>query len=313
MNNPFKYSDDNKRYHTFNYYLRHHYGKKAYKVPLDAHFSCPNRDGTCGYGGCIFCSSRGSGEFTAPNILNIIKQFETNRQMMEAKWPNSLAIPYFQAYSNTYGPLEKIKQCVEPFIGYPGVCAIAIATRPDCLDDEKIAYLNSLTKYLDIYIELGLQSSNDDTAKFINRGHDFACLKNCVNKLNSTSLKTVIHIINGLPNETIDDMMKTINDVNRLQIFGIKIHMLHISKDTVLANMYLEHPWDIMNLDEYVGIVIKQLENLSPNIVIERLTGDPIKDELIAPRWVLNKTQVLNEIDKKMALLDTYQGKAINN
>lgn len=313
MDNPFKYSDDNKRYHTFNYYLRHHYGKKVYKVPLDAHFSCPNRDGTCGYGGCIFCSSRGSGEFTASNILDIIKQFETNRQMMEAKWPNSLAIPYFQAYSNTYGPLEKIKQCVEPFIGYPDVCAIAIATRPDCLDDEKIAYLNSLAKYLDIYIELGLQSSNDDTAKLINRGHDFACLQNCVKKLNSTSLKTVIHIINGLPNETIDDMMKTINDVNELSIFGIKIHMLHISKDTVLANMYRRQPWDIMDLGEYVDIVIKQLEHLSANIVIERLTGDPIKDELIAPRWVLNKTQVLNEIDKKMAHLDTYQGKAINN
>ena len=309
MINPFKYSDDNKRSHTFNYYLRHHYGQKVYKVPLDANFSCPNRDGTCGYGGCIFCSSKGSGEFTASNINDIVMQFETNKKMMEAKWPNSLTIPYFQSFSNTYGPLEKIKKCIEPFINYPKVCAIAIATRPDCLDDEKIAYLNNLCQYLDIYLELGLQSSNDQTAKFINRGHDFACLKEQVNKLNKTNIKTVIHIINGLPNETTEDMMQTIKDVNDLNIFGIKIHMLHISQNTILANMYKQTSWDLLTLEQYVDIVIKQLEHLSPNVVIERLTGDPIKKELIAPNWVLNKTQVLNEIDKKMAYLNTYQGK----
>ncbi|MCI5773114.1 MAG: TIGR01212 family radical SAM protein [Erysipelotrichaceae bacterium] len=311
MKNPFIYSDDNKRYHTFNYYLRHKYGQKVYKVPLDAHFSCPNRDGTCGYGGCIFCSSQGSGEFAASNINDIIEQFEENKKMMEAKWPNSLAIPYFQAFSNTYGPLSKIKACIEPFINYPKVCAIAIATRPDCLDDEKIAYLASLTTHFDVYIELGLQSSNDDTAQFINRGHDFACLQNCVEKLNQTPLKTVVHIINGLPNETSTDMLKTIKDVNDLKVFGIKIHMLHISQHTVIANMYKQAPWPMLSMMEYVDIVIKQLELLDQNIVIERLTGDPVKDELIAPSWVLNKTQVLNEIDKKMALLDTYQGKAL--
>lgn len=311
MNNPFIYSDDNKRYHTFNYYLRHRYHKKVYKVPLDAHFTCPNRDGTCGIGGCIFCSGQGSGEYTRGDIDDIVQQFETNKIMMEKKWPNSLAMPYFQSFSNTYGPLAKIKKCIEPFINYPNVCGIAIATRSDCLDNEKISYLASLCEYTDIYVELGLQSSNDNTAKFINRGHDFNSLKQCVAKLKKTKIKVVIHIINGLPNETIDDMLQTIKDVNNLQIDGIKIHMLHVSNNTRLATMYKTHPFHLLTKDEYIDIVVKQLELLNANVFIERLTGDPKKEDLIAPEWVLNKTVVLNDIDKLMVKNDTYQGKKI--
>lgn len=308
MNNPFKYSLDNKRYHTFNYYLLNRYHQKVYKVPLNAGFSCPNRDGTKGVGGCIFCSDQGSGEFTIKEP-DIIKQFEENKKMMEAKWPNSLSIPYFQAYTNTYGPLSKIKACVEPFINYPKVVGIAIATRPDCLDDEKISYLASLCKYFDIYVELGLQSSNDNTAKYINRGHTFNDLKECIDKLKQTPIKTIVHIINGLPNETEEDMLQTAKDVNLLGVDGIKIHMLHIVKNTKLALMYDTKPFKILSKDEYIDIVVKQLELLNENIVIERLTGDPVKENLIAPEWVLKKTIVLNDIDKLMVARNTYQGK----
>ncbi len=305
--NKFKYSDDNKRYHTFNYYLKNKFNTKVAKVPLDAGFSCPNRDGTKGYGGCIFCSSSGSGEFTS-NETDLSLQFETSKKMIVNKWPDAKFIAYFQAYSNTYGPLSKIKDMVQPFLFNDDVVAISIATRPDCLDEEKIEYLNSLTNIKEIWIELGLQSSNDTTAEYINRCHDFKVLEDCVSMLKSTNLKTCIHIINGLPNETSIDMINTIKDVNNLNIDAVKIHMLSITKNTKLSLLHKDNPIKLLTLNEYVEITVNQLRLLKPEIIVQRLTGDPVKEDLIEPSWLPKKTIVLNEIDKYMAKNNYYQG-----
>lgn len=307
MKNKFEYSNDNKRYHTFNYYLQKRFNTKVAKIPLDAGFSCPNRDGKKGYGGCIFCSARGSGEFTIKEP-NISHQYEISKKLIYNKWPHAKHIAYFQAYTNTYGSLEKIKNMVEPFLQNDDIVAIAIATRPDCLEDEKISFLNSLTDKKEIWIELGLQTSNDKTANYINRGHDFNCLKECLQKLSSTNLKVCIHIINGLPNETKEDMINTIKDIKYLPFDAIKIHMLSITKDAPIKKQFLLSPFKLLSREEYVEIVVEQLRHLKPEIIVQRLTGDPVKEELIEPKWLIKKTIVLNEIDKLMARNDYYQG-----
>jgi len=308
MNNPYEYTLDNKRYQTLNYYLKNKYNNKVSKIPLDAGFTCPNRDGSKGYGGCLFCSEAGAGEFTLSS-LNLEKQYQENLKMMHMKWPNSLSIPYFQNYTNTYGPLSKIKSMCECFIDKEEVVAISIATRPDCLDDEKIDYLNSLTSKKDIWLELGLQTSNKKTGELINRGHDFKCLTDCLKKLEKTSIKICIHIINSLPYESKEDMIKTVKDLKGNHFHSIKIHMLHVSSNSNIFSYYKKTNFKLLTLEEYVEVVVKQLELLKADIIVERLTGDPVRELLIAPDWVLNKTNVLNSIDKYMKKHDTYQGR----
>lgn len=309
MNNPFPYSFDNKRYHTFNYYLKNTYHQKTAKVMLDGGFSCPNRDGTKGYGGCTFCSLKGSGDANLYTGRKIVEQFAENKMIMQRKWPDCLLIPYFQSFSNTYGPLSKIKEITEPFLSMANVPAITYATRCDCLSEDVIVYLDSLTDKKDIWLELGLQTSNDHTAQIINRGHSFNEFLETMNRLKSTKIKTCIHIINGLKGEDKSDMVKTISDISHLSFNAIKIHMLHIVKNTKIADEYLENPWPLLSMDEYIDIVISQLEMLPPEIIIERLTGDPVQSDLIAPAWTTKKIDVLNGIDKKMAKMNTYQGK----
>ena len=308
MENSFKYSFNEKRYHTFNYYLKSKYGCKVSKVIIDAGFTCPNRDGSKGYGGCIYCSEKGSGDSNIALQEDILNQYYANKKVMDNKWPNNLYIPYFQSFSNTYGPLEKIKNMLEPFIHMDEVCEIAIATRCDCLDDEKIKYLNSLTTYKPIWLELGLQTSNDETGEFLNRKYTFNDFKVAMAKLEKTNIKVCVHVMNGLPNETTKDMLKTVQDIKDMKFDAIKIHMLHVLNNSMLGKMYKEKPFEIISRDEYIELVVKQLELLRPEVVIQRLTGDPIKNNLIAPDWVLNKTTILNDIDKLMRKLDTYQG-----
>lgn len=307
MNN-FKYSLDNKRYHTFNYHLKTTYKGKVAKVILDGHFSCPNRDGKKGYGGCIFCSDHGSGDSNLSIKEDILTQYENNKKVMDRKWKNDYYLPYFQSFSNTYGPIEKIKAMIEPFLVMDEVAEISIATRCDCLSDETIAYLNSITCKKPIWVELGLQTSNDKTGELINRCYTFLDFKEALLKLSKTDIKTCVHIINGLPYENKDDMLKTIKDINHLPFEAIKIHMLHIVKNTRLARMFEEKPFTILSREEYIELVVQQLELLKPEVIIERLTGDPMKDDLIEPKWLLNKTTILNDIDKLMAKKDTYQG-----
>ena len=308
MENLFPYSFNEKRYHTFNYYLKTRYHGKVSKVILDAGFTCPNRDGSKGVGGCIFCSSSGSGDSNLAKEKDIYSQYLENKKVMDNKWPNALYIPYFQSFSNTYGPLEKIKTMLEPFIHLDEVAEIAIATRCDCLDEERITYLDSLCEYKQIWLELGLQTSNDKTGEIINRKHSFKQFRDTLLRLGKTRIKVCVHVMDGLPFESKEDMLKTVEDIAHLPFDGIKIHMLHIIKDTTLAKMHEFHNYELISREEYIELVVKQLELLRPEVVVQRLTGDPIKEDLIAPMWLLNKTTILNDIDKLMRKLDTYQG-----
>ena len=305
----FKYSLDNKRYHTLNYFYRNKFNNKVFKVPLDAHMSCPNK---LNGNGCIYCSNN-----SKSNIVNskesIEDQFLNNIKILEKKWPISLYIPYFQAGTNTYAPLDTLKNLFEKLLIYPKVVGLAIATRPDTLSDEVIDYLEKLNKKTFLTIELGLQSSNDNTLNCIKRGHNTQTFVDAVKKLQEKNIFVVAHIINGLPYETEEDMLNTIKLINELKLDGVKIHMLYISKNTELADIYEKEKFHILEKEEYVNIVVKQLELLNENIVIERITGDPIKEELITPAWLLKKFCVLNDIDKEMVKRDTYQGKNVNN
>lgn len=307
MKNPFIYSDDNKRYHTFNYYLKHTYHEKVFKVPLDGGFTCPNRDGKVSIGGCTFCSSLGSGD-TIYHHQDVMKQYNEGVKLLKKKWPHGKGMAYFQAYTNTYGPLEKLKELFEPFIQREDVLALCVATRADCLNDENIAYLNSLTAYKDVWVEVGLQSIHDETAKRINRGHDFNCFLKAIEKLSKTNCKLCVHIINGLPYETKEMMIDTIKAIAKLPIHAVKIHMLHLLKNTKMSLEYEKEPFHILSLEEYVEIVCEQLTYLPKEIVLERLTGDGLSSDLIAPLWTIKKVCVLNEIDKYMANHDLYQG-----
>lgn len=301
----FKYSLDNKRYHTLNYYFKNKYGKKTFKVSLNGNFSCPNKiNGK----GCIFCSRLGSGDFAGNKEKDLITQFNEIKEIMERKWPNSYYIGYFQANTNTYAPLEELKEKYETILSLPNVVGLNIATRSDAISDACYDYLEELNKKTDLIVELGLQSIHEKTLKFINRGHDLQNFEEAVKELQKRKIKVVVHIINGLPGETKEDMLETVKYLNKLKIDGIKIHMLHIIEDTDLADYYKEHPFHILTKEEYIDIVIDQLELLDPKIVIHRITGDPKKEDLIEPTWLLKKFCVLNDIDKEMVRRNTYQG-----
>ena len=304
----FKYTLDNKRYHTYNYFLKNKFHQKVFKVPLDINSTCPNKE----TGGCIYCSNNSISNISNSKV-DIIDQFTNVKNTMEKKWPNSLYIPYFQSGTNTYRSVYELKPLIEKLLKLPNVVGISIATRPDSINDEWIKYLNELNKETFLSIELGLQSSNEETLKYINRGHDVTCFTNTVRELKKLNIFTVAHIINGLPTDTKEDMLNTAKYLNNLGIDGIKIHMLYISKNTKLATIYENNHFHILSKDEYIDIVCNQLELLNPNIVIERITGDPIKKELIAPDWLLKKFVVLNDIDKEMVKRDIYQGDKTNS
>lgn len=308
----FKYSLDNKRYHTFNYYLKNKYKCKVAKVIIDGHLTCPNIDGSKGYGGCTYCSNQGSGDSNKYTNQDIVSQYENNKKIMNNKWPNDLYIPYFQSHSNTYTNLNHLKEMLEPFINKNEVAEISLATRCDCLSDEIINYLNNLCDKKQIWLELGLQTSNDKTEKYLNRCYNFDEFKNTINKLSKTHIKVCIHIIDGLPFEKEEDMLNTIKDINHLPFHAIKIHMLHIIKGTKMEQIFKDNNLTLLSRDEYINIVVKQIELLNEEIIIERLTSDPMIEGLVGPMWLTNKTTILNDIDKLMVKLDTYQGKKYN-
>lgn len=299
----FKNTLDNKRYYTLNYYFKKRFKSKVFKVPLDINNTCPNQLN----GGCIYCSNKSAASISDSN-LDIINQFLNGKKIMEQKWPNSKYIAYFQSGTNTYCNPSLMKKYIDSLLEIDGVIGIDIATRPDCLSDEWLDYLIKLNKKTFLMIELGLQSSNDNTLKYINRGHDVKTFTDAVKKLKSKGLFVVAHIINGLPYESKQDMINTIKYLNDLKIDGIKIHMLYISKNTPLATIYEKEKFSILSKEEYIDIVCSQLEYLDEDIVVMRITGDPIADELIAPNWLLKKFVVLNGIDKEMVKRDIYQG-----
>lgn len=307
--NKFKYSNSYKRYHTLDYFYKQKFGSKVFKVSLNAGFSCPNKDGTKGYGGCIYCSKLGSGDYAGEVEKSLTTQFEEIKKIMLNKWPNAKYIGYFQANTNTYAPVNILKEKYESILNLDGVIGLNIATRPDCISSECLNYLEELSKKTYLTIELGLQTIHDKTSKLINRGHDLKCFEDCVKLLRNKNINVVVHIINGLPYETKKMMLETVKYLNALDIQGIKIHMLHIIKNTALENLYNKEKFHVLTRDEYVNIVCDQLELLRSEIVINRITGDPKADELVEPIWLIKKFGVLNEIDKEMARRDSYQGK----
>lgn len=306
--NSFIYSSDNKRYHTFNYASRKRYNTKVFKVGLNAGFTCPNRDGKCGHGGCSFCNDIGSGDFQGNTQLNLLEQFEKGVKIQQNKWPEAKAIAYFQAFTNTYAPVEQLKELYDPFIHHPDVIALAIATRVDCLDESIIHYLDSLTLIKDVYLELGLQTIHDKTAKDMNRGYDYALFKEVFKRLKTTNLKLIVHVMNGYPTETVEQMIETIKEVGQLRPYGIKIHMLNVLKNSNLGMRYSIKPFKLLTLEEYIDCVISQLRYIPKEVSILRLTGDYSHEDLIEPQWIKNKIMVLNGIDKKMALMNVTQG-----
>ena len=309
----FTYSDSNKRYHTLDYYLKHKFNSKVFKVSLNGGFTCPNIDGTKGYGGCIYCSSLGSGEYAGKKEDDLKTQFNNVLNVMLKKWPNAKYIAYFQPNTNTYAPLHVLKEKYEEVLTYKDVVGLSIATRADSITDDTLNYLSELNKKTFLTIELGLQTMHDKTAKLINRGHDLKCFEEMVLKLRKHNINVVVHIINGLPYETKEMMIETVKYLNKLDIQGIKIHMLSVLKNTRLATMYNANLFKLIDREEYIDIVCNQLSYLRPEIVINRITGDPKQDDLIAPEWILNKRTIINDIDKYMKKYDLYQGKKITD
>lgn len=309
MENPFRYSNTNKRYHTFTYFLEQKFGRKVAKISLDAGFTCPNIDGSKGVGGCIYCSARGSGDFAGDQSLSLREQFEQVRQVMNQKWPDAVYIPYFQAHTNTYAPLEVLKEKFEEALSFPDVMGLAIATRADCITDEIADYLGELAQRTYLEVELGLQSIHDVTGERINRCHSYADFLEGYQKLADRGINICVHIIDGLPGEDREMMLETARRLSHLKLHSIKIHLLHVLKGTVMEQQLAEGQFRLLTREEYVGIVCDQLELLPPQMVIQRVTGDGERESLVGPEWSLKKLCVMNEIDKELVRRNSFQGK----
>lgn len=296
------------RYNSANRFFREKFGDKVIKVALDGGFTCPNRDGTLSYGGCIFCSEKGSGDFAGDRSLDIEKQFEVSRQKMNKKWKDGKYIAYFQAFTNTYAPLEYLQKIFTKASNLLDVVGIFIATRPDCITEDIAKFLGELNKKIYVCIELGFQTSKGESIKLINRCYENEVFEDCIEMLNKYNIDIIVHTILGLPYESKQDMLNTVKYVSKFNISGIKLQLLHIIKDTALHKLYIKNPFKILTLEEYVDIVVSCIENLPPNIVIHRITGDGDKNTLVEPKWSLNKKVVLNSINKELNIRDTYQG-----
>jgi len=306
----FPHPETNKRYNTLNTHLREKYGSKVFKVMINAGFTCPNIDGTVAYGGCTFCSIKGSGDFAGNPKDDLVKQFEAVKEKMHIKWPDALYIGYFQAFTNTHAPLEVLKEKYEAVIkADENIVGLSIGTRPDCLPDDVVEYLGELNERLDLWVELGLQTIHPKTAKLINRAHDYETFIKGVKKLRSKNIDVIIHIINGLPGETHEMMMETARTVSKLDIQGVKIHLLHVMEDTPMAHMVKKGMMTFLERDEYVDLVVRQLEVMNPDMIMHRITGDGPREYLVGPWWSINKWEILNQIDDELAMRDTYQGR----
>ncbi|MBN2299790.1 MAG: TIGR01212 family radical SAM protein [Acholeplasmataceae bacterium] len=298
-----------KHYNTLNNYYLQKFNKKVFKVSLNGGFTCPNIDGTVATGGCTFCSSMGSGDFAGNKYESLPIQFNKIKTLMHQKWADAYYIAYFQANTNTHAPLKKLKLLFEEAITLdPNIVMLSIATRPDVLPDDVVAYLSELNTRIPVQIELGLQTIHQQTSDIINRAHNLKCFDDAVKRLRSENIEVVVHIINGLPYETKEMMIDTVKHINTLDIQGIKIHMLHLMEKTKMGYDYKKNPWHILSLNEYVEITVNQILWLRKDIIIHRLTGDAPFDMLIAPEWTKKKFVVTNEIDKKLRKLNLYQG-----
>jgi len=307
----FPYSDSNKRYHTYNYFLKQKFGAKVAKLSLDAGFSCPNIDSSKGYGGCTYCSGRGSGDFAADAALNLKEQLEQQKAVMEKKWPNSKYIAYFQAHTNTHAPLEILKERFESVLDCEGLVGISIATRADCLDVAKADYLAQLAEKTFVEVELGLQSVFDITGERINRCHSYAEFEQGFALLKERNIPVCVHLINGLPGENREMMLESAYRVGQLRPHSMKLHLLHVIEGTKLAEQWRKGEFPLLEREDYVNILCDQLELLPPEIVIQRITGDGDKRTLLGPLWSMDKKKVMNAIDMELARRDSWQGKRL--
>ena len=298
-----------KRYHSLNYFLRNKFNEKIYKISLDGGFTCPNRDGKVAKGGCTFCSARGSGDYAGSRILSINEQFNDRKKMMEKKWKEGKYIAYFQAYTNTYAPVEELRQKYEEAISQENVVALSIATRPDCLDDDVVDLLEEISKKTYLWVELGLQTINDESARNFNRGYDFEVFKEGIKKLQDRNIEVVVHTIFGLPGETKEDMLKTVDYVAHSGAQGIKFHLLHLMKGTQMVKQYESGELQLLSQEDYIDLICKGIAMIPQEMVVHRLTGDAPRESLIGPMWSLKKWEVLNAIDKALVDNDIYQGK----
>ena len=306
MDAAFIYSDIGKRYHTYDYYLRKRFGRKVAKLPIDGGFTCPNRDGTKGRGGCAFCSGSGSGDFCAEG--GVTKQLEAQRAVMRAKWETDAFIPYFQAGTGTYAPLARLLPLWEEALRFPGAVGLSIATRPDCLPDDVCTALDALSRRTFLTVELGLQTINDGVAARMNRGHGFSEFREGYTKLRAHGIPVCVHVIDGLPGETETDMLKTASVLAAMKPEFVKIHLLHVLKDTPLAQLYADGGFEAMTKEDYVSTVVSQIELFPPETVFERVTGDGRGEDLIAPRWSRRKREALNAIAAEFRRRGTFQG-----
>lgn len=307
MENKFRFSNDNKRYHTWNYHLQEKFGCKVFKVALNGGFTCPNIDGTKGVGGCVYCLG-GSGDFAGDPSHNILVQFEEIKERMHKKWHSAKYIPYFQAHTNTYASAQVLRERFEGVLAQDNVVGISIATRADCLEEDVLQYLSELNERTYLIVELGLQTIFDETGDRINRCHTYAEFLKGYNKLKERGINICVHLIDGLPGESREMMLESARTVALLRPHCVKLHLLHVLEGTRLANMYRNGEFELMTREEYVETIVNQLEVFPPKTIIQRLTGDGGRDSLIGPLWSLKKFVVLNEIDKLMLKRDTYQG-----
>lgn len=300
---------DGKRYYSFDSFLKQTFGEKVYKISLNGGFTCPNRDGTLGTRGCIFCSEGGSGDFAPDAVLPIGEQIEEGIRIIRQKTDASKYIAYFQAFTNTYAPYEKIHSLFYDAILRQEIVGLAVGTRPDCLPPDVLELLDELNQIKPVFVELGLQTIHEGTAQFIRRGYPLSCFEQAVKALHDLGINVVVHLILGLPGETEEMMLESVRYLNQLPVNGVKFSLLHVLKHTDLGMLYEENPFPVYDLDDYVDLVIRCMEELREDIVIHRLTGDGPRDLLIAPRWTLNKRKVLNEIARRMKETDSRQGK----
>lgn len=301
------------RFYSLNNFLRERHGEKVIKLSIDGGFTCPNRDGRVATKGCLFCSAQGSGDFTPQEKGDITRQLESAVSLLSTKWGDSKKyIAYFQSYSNTYASVEVLKAKYEEALAFPGVVGLAIATRPDCLDDEIIEYLAELNTRTHLWVELGLQTIHEETAQLINRAYPLSCFDEAVHKLHAKNIETVVHLILGLPYETKSQILASAEYISKLPLQGIKLHMLHILDNSPLGKYYLENPFPILSEEEYIALIGDILCILPPKLVIHRLTGDGPAAHLIEPLWTKNKKKVLNDLNRYLKNNDIYQGKSLN-
>ena len=292
--------------------LRERFGEKVYKVTLNGGMSCPNRDGKLGTRGCIFCSAGGSGDFAADSSLSITEQIDRQISILSAKRPIHKYIAYFQAFTNTYAPVEYLEKIFTEALAHPGIAALSIGTRPDCLGKDVVTLLSRLNRQKPVWVELGLQTIHEKTAAYIRRGYPLSCFEDAVRRLRSEDIEVIVHTILGLPGESTQDILNTMKYLNHQDIQGIKLQLLHVLRGTDLASDYEKGLFRTYERDEYISLVISCLEHLRPDMVIHRITGDGPKDLLIAPLWASRKREVLNLLHHQMKENHNYQGRQTN-